>query len=243
MKVEIEPARPTLQGLQQQLKELSNPKDARQAQRFFKTGPGQYGEGDRFRGIRMPELRKLTRKFRSLDLRDIDQLLRSKYHEDRMVALLILVLKYQSGDNQQQETICRLYVRRIRYVNSWDLVDLTAEHIIGAWLADKNKEPLYQLARSQDLWERRVAILSTLHYIKQNQFSETLKIAAILLNDEHDLIHKAVGWMLREVGKRNMTVEETFLKKHYKRMARTMLRYAIERFPERKRRAYLLGKV
>lgn len=235
--------KPTLRELQKRLKDSANLANAKQAQRFFKTGPGEYGEGDRFRGIKMPELRKLSRQFRNLNLRDLDQLVRSEYHEDRMVGLLILVLRYQSADEKEQEKIYRFYVRHIRYVNNWDLVDLTAEHIIGAWLQDRDKQPLLKWARSKNLWERRIAVLSTFRYIKQSNIQETLKVAEMLLTDNHDLIHKAVGWMLREVGKRDMAAEETFLREHYKRMPRTMLRYAIERFPERKRRAYLRGKV
>ena len=229
--------------VRKRLKKLGTKERAEVSQRFFKTGPGEYGEGDVFLGVRVPELRRLAKEFKDLASREIQGLLRSKIHEERLVALLILVLNYPKSDQQEQKRIYDLYMSNLRFINNWDLVDVSAEHVVGAFLWDKDKSPLYRLARSKDLWERRVSVLATFHYIKRNEFSETLKIAKMLLSDEEDLIHKAVGWMLREVGKRVPADEEKFLKAHYGRMPRTMLRYAIERFPEPKRQRYLKGKV
>ena len=164
-------------------------------------------------------------------------------HEERLVALFILIHKFQAGDDKQKEKIFKLYLKNTKYINNWDLIDLSANKIAGEYLINKPKKILYKLAKSKSLWERRIAIMSTFQFIKNNQFEETLKISNLLLKDEHDLIHKAVGWMLREVGKRSLAIEESFLRKLYKRMPRTMLRYAIERFPEKKRQAYLKGKI
>ena len=231
------------EDVRKRLKKLGTRERADVSQRFFKTGPGQYGEGDVFLGVRVPELRRLAKEFKDLASREIQGLLRSEVHEERLVALLILVRNYPKADQQAQKRIYGLYMGHLRFVNNWDIVDVSAEHVVGAFLRDKDKSPLYRLARSKDLWERRVSVLATFHYIKRNEFSETLKIAKMLLSDEEDLIHKAVGWMLREVGKRVPADEEKFLKAHYGRMPRTMLRYAIERFPEPKRQRYLKGKV
>ncbi len=169
------------------------------------------------------------------------QLLRSTIHEERFFALLILVSKYSKGDETAKKRIYELYLQNTQFINSWDLVDGSAQHIVGAYLMDKGKKPLYLLAKSKNLWERRIAILSTFHFIKHDKYAETLKISKILLSDEQDLIHKAVGWMLREIGKRHITTEEIFMKKYYKKMPRIMLRYAIEKFPESKRQKYLRG--
>jgi 3-methyladenine DNA glycosylase AlkD len=231
------------EDVRKRLKKLGTRERAEVSQRFFKTGPGQYGEGDVFLGVRVPELRRLAKEFKDLASREIQGLLRSEVHEERLVALLILVRNYPKADQQAQKRIYGLYMGHLRFVNNWDLVDVSAEHVVGAFLRDKDKSPLYRLARSKDLWERRVSVLATFHYIKRNEFSETLKIARMLLLDEEDLIHKAAGWMLREVGKRDLAVEEKFLKTHYLKMPRTMLRYAIERFPEPKRQRYLKGKL
>ncbi len=231
------------EDVRKRLKKLGTRERAEVSQRFFKTGPGQYGEGDVFLGVRVPELRRLAKEFKDLASREIQGLLRSEVHEERLVALLILVRNYPKADQEAQKRIYGLYMGHLRFVNNWDLVDVSAEHVVGAFLRDKDKSPLYRLARSKDLWERRVSVLATFHYIKRNEFSETLKIARMLLLDEEDLIHKAVGWMLREVGKRDLAVEEKFLKTHYLKMPRTMLRYAIERFPEPKRQRYLKGKL
>lgn len=228
--------------IQAKLKKLASKEKAQILRRFFKTGPGQYGEGDMFHGITVPVLRKLTKEYDGLPLGEMLKLLHAGMHEERLLALLMLIRAFTRGDNVLKKKIFKLYLRNTQYINNWDLVDLTAPHIIGAYLADKRREPLYILARSRDLWQRRIAILSTFTFIRQNDFDDTLAISAMLLGDEHDLIHKAVGWMLREIGKRNLMVEEQFLQRHYKNMPRTMLRYAIERFPEGKRQKYLKGK-
>ncbi|UCG52079.1 MAG: DNA alkylation repair protein [Candidatus Latescibacterota bacterium] len=225
------------------LKKLGDKKRAAILQRFFKTGPGEYGEGDVFLGIKVGDLRKVAREFSEISGTDIRQLLRSRIHDERLVALLILVRQFQRGDESKKRQIYELYLRHTRFVNNWDLVDLSAPRIVGGYVADKSRKPLYQLAKSKSLWERRIAILATSYLIKENDFEDALKIATVLLSDSEDLIHKAVGWMLREVGKRDQKEEETFLRRHYKTMPRTMLRYAIERFPESKRQRYLTGKI
>jgi 3-methyladenine DNA glycosylase AlkD len=230
-----------IEAIQNQLIRLSNPDDGVFLQRFFKTGPGQYGEGDRFRGIRVPELRKLSKAHQDIPLELAERLLHSAYHEDRLLALLILIRQYAHANETKRAGIYTLYLDNTLFINNWDLVDASAEHIIGAYLNDKNSEPLYQLARSTSLWERRIAILATFHFIKRGKFHETLRIAEMLLTDKEDLIHKAVGWMLRETGKRDLQTEEAFLRVNYRQMPRTMLRYAIEKFPQDKRLGYLKG--
>ena len=195
---------------------LSDPPRASFAKSFFKTGPGEYGEGDMFRGIRVPVLRSLAREHQSLSLAEVKKLLQSAYHEDRLLALLILVRIYSRGDSSLKSDVYDLYSRSARRINGWDLVDASAEHIVGAYLWDKDRVPLQRLAESNNLWSRRIAIMATFHFIKRGEFVETLKIAGILLADREDLIQKAVGWMLREVGKRDVEVEERFLKAHYK---------------------------
>jgi 3-methyladenine DNA glycosylase AlkD len=233
----------TLREIKTTLQNLANKKQAEIAQRFFKTGAGEYGEGDRFLGVKVPELRRLSRKNKDLPLADTVKLLKSKYHEERQLALFILALKFPSATESEQSKIYELYLKNTRHINNWDLVDCSAEHIIGAYLRERSKKQLHDLAKSEDLWERRIAILATYHYIKQNDYAETLKISGALVADKEDLIHKAVGWMLREVGNRDLAEEEGFLKKHYRRMPRTMLRYAIEKFPESKRQRYLKGEI
>ena len=232
----------TIRNIRKKLQQLGSEEKANVLQRFFKTGPGEYGEGDVFIGVGVPELRKLVKEYPDITLKESVQLLRSLIHEERMLALLILVDKYSKGNESVKKKIYKLYLQNTTYINSWDLVDSSAHHIVGDFLMDKNKDPIYRLATSKSLWERRIAILSTFHFIKHNNYSETLKISKILLTDEQDLIHKVVGWMLREIGKRHIFAQETFLKKHYKRMPRTMLRYAIEKFPESKRQKYLKGE-
>jgi 3-methyladenine DNA glycosylase AlkD len=207
--------------------------------RFFKTGPGEYGEGDQFAGVRVPQLRRLAREFRQLPLVEAERLLQSEIHELRLVALLIWVFQAGRGDARLQQQIYDLYLANTRRVNNWDLVDLSAPQLVGAYLAKKSRRPLYRLTKSLNLWERRMAVMATFHFIRQGDFADTLRIAELLLADRADLIHKAAGWMLREIGKRDPAAEEGFLKKHSGTMPRTMLRYAIERFPEGKRRAYL----
>jgi 3-methyladenine DNA glycosylase AlkD len=229
--------------IKKRLRKLGNKERAEVSRRYFKTEPGEYGAGDIFLGIPVPELRKLAKTYRHLTLKDTTKLLQSPIHEERLLALLILIHIFPAGDESIKREIFDLYLNNTRYINNWDLVDTSAQYIAGAFLVHKNKKVLYRLAKSEDLWERRIAIMSTFHFIRQNAFSETLKIAEILIADKEDLIHKAVGWMLREVGKRNLKIEEQFLKLYYKKMPRTMLRYAIEKFPKARRRLYLTGKI
>jgi 3-methyladenine DNA glycosylase AlkD len=226
-------------GLHRQLLALRNAPRAAILQRFFKTGPGDYGAGDRFLGITVPVLRRLARAYQALPLADVAALLRSSWHEERLLALLILVRRYGRAAPSEREAIYRLYRRRRARINNWDLVDCSAEHIVGAHLRDADRSSLEALARSKRVWDRRIAVMATFHYIKQGEYGTTLRLARLLLDDKHDLIHKAVGWMLREVGKRDRAVEEAFLRRHAQRMPRTMLRYAVERFPPALRRRYL----
>lgn len=232
-----------LEDITRNLDELASDAYAAVSKRFFKTGPGEYGDGDEFIGVRVPALRKLAKKFQDISLKDVETLLASPIHEKRFLALLLLMHHYAKGDTPIKRCIYRLYLNNTRFINNWDLVDLSAMHIVGNWLLDRDKTPLYRLARSKDLWERRIAVISTFCYIRRNQYEETLIISEMLLNDGEDLIHKAVGWMLREVGKRDFEAEEAFLKLHYRKMPRTMLRYAIEKFPENLRQDYLKGEV
>ena len=264
----------TAKEIEKRLKEMGDAATAAQSQRFFKTGPGQYGEGDLFLGIRVPVLRKLAKElinsptpasghpsaggdsshspptegYRNggvgscgISLNDTVELLQSPFHEARLTALLIMVYQAKRGDDSRP--LYRAYLANTDRINSWDLVDVTAEHLVGAHLFEKSRKPLYKLAKSKSLWERRIAILSTFYFIWHNDFDDTLAIAEILLNDKEDLMHKAFGWMLREVGNRDLAIEEAFLLPRYRQMPRTMLRYAIERFPEPKRLSYLRGTV
>lgn len=229
-----------LNQLQKELKELSDPIRATNLQRFFKTGKGEYGEGDLFLGITVPQLRQLVKNFRDLSFAELTRLIKSKFHEERLVALLILVSQFEKSREKEKEKIYKFYLKNRKRINNWDLVDLTAPKIIGPYLEGKPKDILYAFARSKDLWEKRIAMLSCFHFIYKGDSREALKIAEILKNDNHDLIHKAVGWMLREVGKRcGKKLEEDFLEKNYKTMPRTMLRYAIEKFPEAERKHWL----
>jgi len=234
---------PTLAAIRSELQELGDPVRATHSLRFFKTGPGEYGEGDKFLGLTVPAMRALVRKYRALADDAALQLLASPWHEERLVALLLLVDGYKRGDERRRQRIHRAYLANARWINNWDLVDSSAEHVVGPHLEAGDISLLERLARSKNIWERRIAIVSTFHFIKRNEFRPTLKIASILLRDSHDLIHKAVGWMLREVGKRDRKTLDAFLKKHYRQMPRTMLRYAIERHPERTRKRYLAGSV
>ncbi len=232
-----------LNDLKKELQEISNIEKGKFLQRFFKTGKGEYGEGDKFIGITVPVLRKLSKKYKELTLPELKKLITSKIHEERLITLFILILQFEKGDNELKEKIFNFYLENLKGINNWDLVDLSAPNIIGTFLMNKDKNLLYEFAKSNDLWEKRISILSTFQFIKNNQFENTLAISDILLHDEHDLIHKGVGWMLREIGKRNLKTEEDFLKPRYKKMPRTMLRYAIEKFPEKKRQEYLKGKI
>lgn len=232
----------SLQALKQKLRDLGDPEKAKILMGFFKTGPGQYGEGDRFLGIKVPVTRGLAKEFSHLSLTDLAILLRSKIHEERLVSALILVKKSAKAGEAELESIARFYLENRAGINNWDLVDTSAEHILGRWLFDKPRDLLFELARSKSLWDRRIAILSTFHFIRRGDFGTTLELAKMLLNDDEDLIHKAVGWMLREVGNRSHKAEEDFLKGHAANMPRTMLRYAIEKFPEPLRKKYLAIK-
>lgn len=223
------------------LREMEDPEDARFLQRYFRTGPGEYGEGDRFLGIRVPVLRKLARAYRGTPLDEVAALLRSEWHEARLLALLLMVDAYARGDAPTREAVHRLYLGSTRYVDNWDLVDTSAPHLVGAHLAAGDRGELERLARSDSLWERRIAILATQHFIRRGEFGTALRIAELLVADPHDLIHKAVGWMLREIGDRDRAAMEAFLRRHLRSMPRTMLRYAIEKFPPELRQAYLKG--
>ncbi|MFC1626767.1 DNA alkylation repair protein [Patescibacteria group bacterium] len=221
------------------LKSISDKQKALTYQRFFKTGKGEYGEGDIFLGISVPDLRKIAKQYKDLSHKEIEVLLQSKIHDHRLVALLILVDQFNKGDQDIKKHVYDIYIKNSKKVNNWDLVDLSAGYIVGQYLFEKDRSILDTLATSNNLWERRISIIATFAFIRKDDFHTTLHIAEILLHDEHDLIHKAVGWMLREVGKRDLAVEEGFLKKYYKIMPRTMLRYAIEKFDEKQRQYYL----
>lgn len=225
------------------LKRAGNKETATHSQRFFKTGKGEYGEGDIFLGIRVPVVRKFVKEYKTLSLDDVLTIFKSSYHEVRLFAALLMVTKYKaSKDEREKKSIYKAYMGNTKYINNWDIIDTSAEHIVGAYLFERSRKPLFKFAKSATLWERRISILSTFYFIRREDFSDTLAISEILLNDKEDLIHKAVGWMLREVGNRDYKTEEKFLKKHYRKMPRTMLRYAIERFPEKERLAFLHGQ-
>jgi 3-methyladenine DNA glycosylase AlkD len=221
------------------LKKLGTKKRAEASKWYFKTNKGQYGFGDIFWGISVPDQRKIAKKYQDLSLPQISLLLKNKVHELRLTGLFILVLQFKKSDDAAKNKIVKFYLKHKNYINNWDLVDSSSLYILGEYLLDKNKDVLYKLAKSKNLWHRRIAIISTFAFIRKNQFKDTLKISKILLKDNHDLIHKAVGWALREVGKKDMGKEEEFLQKYAKVMPRTMLRYAIEKFPEPKRKKYL----
>ncbi|MGO9115111.1 MAG: DNA alkylation repair protein [Thermoguttaceae bacterium] len=231
----------TAKDLQARLRSLGNPKDAAFLAGFFKTGPGQYGEGDVFIGVRVPMIRKTAKEFEELPLREVECLLHSPIHEERLAALVVLVMQAAKADAKTRKAIYDLYLANTKFINNWDLVDLSAPQIVGTYLADKSRKPLYRLAKSSWLWDRRISILATYHFIRLGDFGDTLQIAEITLADREDLMHKAVGWMLREVGKRDVAVLEGFLGRHCRVMPRTMLRYAIERLSEKKRRGYMTG--
>jgi len=233
----------TANDIRVKLKSLGSPERAEMSKRYFKTGPGQYGEGDIFYGNSAAEMRGLARDYQALADDEILKLLRSPFHEERAVALLIFVRRFAKADSATRRRIYALYLAHTAFINNWDLVDVSAPHVVGAYLADKSRKPLYRLVRSRSLWERRISIVATFHFIRQNDFSDTLELSQRLLADKEDLIHKAAGWMLREVGKRDTDAARTFLAEHYQRMPRTMLRYAIERFPEAERQAYLKGLI
>lgn len=230
----------SLQKIKSDLRSLGNPEKAKLLQGFFKTAPGQYGEGDIFIGVKVPESREIAKKYKDLSLSEIKHLLESKYHEERLTALLILLRQYQKNP---KKGFVGFYLSNTKYINNWDLVDLTAHKILGHHLQDKPRDILYKLAHSDLLWERRISIISTFWFIHRGDFKDALALAEILLNDKHDLMHKAVGWVLREIGKKDLAVLKNFLKKHYKQMPRTALRYSIEKFPEDVRKKYLKGEI
>jgi hypothetical protein len=264
----------TYQKVHQDLKKLANPVKAKLLARFFKTGKGEYGEGDIFLGIMVPRQREVVKKFCDLSLPEIQKLLNSKFHEERLVGVLILVEQYRrvchsdrspsdsEGEVEEslilskrdrrrdsstplrcarndKEEIYKFYLKKAKKINNWDLVDLSAPKIVGAYLQDKDRKILYKLVKSKNLWERRIAVLATFWFIREKDFKDAIRLAEILLTDKHDLIHKAVGWMLREIGKRDEKVLRQFLNQHTKKMPRTMLRYSIEKLPEKDRRHYL----
>src|SRR6266542_3914173 len=223
-----------LTKLRRRLRTLAKPERATHSLRFFKTAPGQYGHGDQFLGLTVPAMRVVVHEFRELPLPDAGALLASPWHEDRLVALMILVEQYRRTP-AARAAIYRLYLGHTDRINNWDLVDVSAANVVGAHLEERNRKPLYRLAKSKSLWERRIAMVATLHFIRRNQFEDTLAISKVLLGDKHDLIHNACGWMLREVGKRDENALRGFLEEHAATMPRTMLRYAIERLPDRLR--------
>ncbi len=236
----------SIASLRRELKTYIDPERAKASAWFFKTGPGEYGEGDEFIGVAVPNLRKVAKAHRDLSLAEIETLLKSKVHEERLLAVLILVMQYKQTDDYHKEEIYNFYLNHTEYVNNWDIVDSSAGYIVGNFLEERDKDVLIALARSSSIWERRIAIISTFYFIQKGNPEWSLKLAELLLDDEHDLIHKAVGWMLREVGKRcDQKILEDFLAENerYKTMSRTMLRYAIERLPEKRRQAYLKGTI
>lgn len=231
-----------LHDVMEQLEAMADAERASVAQKYFKTGPGDYAEGDRFRGIRMPTLRSFARKLDPLPMESVIELLHSAFHEDRMVALLLLIRRYGQADETGRNSIFNLYLANTaHHINNWDLVDVSAPLIVGQHLLERHRSPLYTLATSTVLWERRIAIVATFCFIRQDDYTDTLILAAMLLQDKEDLLHKATGWMLREVGKRNQQQLEAFLHQHHANMPRVMLRYAIERFPASLRKAWLNG--
>lgn len=228
-----------LDDLKRKLKAIGSPEKAKELSRFFKTGKGEYGEGDEFLGITVPEQRKLAKAHVDLSLLNIENLLQSKIHEERLTALLILTYQFPKASVAVQLEIATFYLQHTEWINNWDLVDVTCRPILGVYLLERDRNILYDLARSESLWEQRIAVITTMEFIKHGQFEDTLQMAVILLNHPHDLIHKAVGWALREVGKKDRPTLETFLDRYCTQMPRTMLRYAIEHFDEPKRKAYL----
>jgi len=228
-----------LSKLINELKSAGNLEKAKNLSWFFKTGKGEYGEGDKFLGIPVPHLRAISKKHQDLELEDLQKLLDSMIHEERLSALMILRFKYDKANQELKEEIVKFYLKNTKKINNWDLVDLSCHYILGNYLLYRDRNILYKLAKSTNLWEKRIAIISTFAFIHNNQYIDTLKISEILLHDKHDLIHKAVGWALREIGKKDKKTEIHLLDKHYKTMPRTALRYAIEKFSDKERKYYL----
>ncbi len=226
------PAAPTAFALRANLRAFASPEQAKTTMGFFKTGPGEYAEGDQFIGIKVPVIRKLIKPYVRMPITEIQVLLHSQIHEERLAALLLLVARFETGGPKARKEMYDFYMKELRWVNNWDLVDASAAPIVGAWLQGQDRGILRKMAKSKNMWERRIAITATHHFIKNGESGETFVLAAMLLNDEHDLIHKASGWMLREVGKHvGENTLRGFLKEHAARMPRTSLRYAIEHFP------------
>ena len=231
-------------AIQTDLRKLANKRIAKHSQAFFKTAKGEYGEGDVFLGIKVPAIRKIVQDYRELPLEETLTLVKSRFHEERLTGLLILAHRYtRAKSDLERNRVFKIYVNHFRYINNWDLVDATCPTIVGRHLSTKDRRVLYRWAKSKILWPRRIAIISTLAFIRKGDFKDTLALSAHLLKDPHDLMHKAVGWMLREIGKRDLNTLETFLSRHYSKMPRTMLRYAIEKLPESRRQQYLKGNV
>lgn len=228
-----------LKRLRQMIRKEADPEKALLLQRFFKTGKGEYAEGDRFLGLTVPESRRIVRAFRDMSFSDTAALLESPFHEERFIALQLLVDQFTRGDEKVRKKIVAHYLRSTRFINNWDLVDGSAPHILGTYLCDHPRDILYTFARSRDLWKRRIAIVATFALIRRGEYDDTLVLAEILLCDPHDLMHKATGWMLREVGKRDRERLVAFLDRHASVMPRTMLRYAIEHFDPTLRKHYL----
>lgn len=225
--------------VKKELQVKTNPSKIKIYSNFFKTGKGEYGEGDKFLGITVPEQRSIAKKYLDLSLDDIESLLQSDIHEHRLTSLLILVEQYKKASETEKEKIVTFYLKNAQRVNNWDLVDLTAPNILGPYLINKDKKILYTLSKSSNLWEKRIAIVATLAFIRKEEFEDTLKISELYLNEKHDLLQKATGWMLREMGKKNEQVLEEFLQKNFKNMPRTMLRYSIERLSKERREFYM----
>lgn len=229
-----------LELLKKDLDKLADSSRAKLLQKFFKTGKGEYGEGDLFLGITVPDSRSIAKHYSSvISLADIKIMLQSKFHEERLAALLILVDKYEKSTAEAKPFLADFYLSNSQFINNWDLVDLSAPKILGDYLLSRSRAILYELSQSKNVWKRRIAIISTFIFIRNNQFADTLKLSELLMNDSHDLIHKAIGWMLREVGKKDEEVLTSFLDDHYKRMPRTMLRYAIERLSKEQKEHYM----
>ncbi|MBI4090073.1 MAG: DNA alkylation repair protein [Candidatus Kerfeldbacteria bacterium] len=232
----------TINDLKRDFRRLASPKKAKASAWFFKTAKGEYGHGDKFLGVTVPEQRQIAKKHRDLPLADVRRLLQSKYHEHRLTAVLILSDQFKRAGDKRRAQIAQSYLKSTKYINNWDIVDSSAPHILGTYLLDKPRAVLYKLARSKNLWERRIAVLATQTFIRHGQFKDTLKLASMLLRDKEDLMHKAVGWMLREVGDRDRAVEERFLKEYAPVMPRTMLRYAVEKWPAVSRKRFMLKR-
>ncbi len=233
----------TIQSIIQEISQLANPSIAQHSTRFFKSGPGEYGEGDCFLGIRVPIIRQQVKRYRGLTLDEVLSLLKNQYHEIRLFAVLMMVDLFERGNEQCRSRVYTAYLNHTKWVNNWDLVDSSAHKIVGAFLESRSRKPLYKLAKSRLMWDKRISIISCYWFIKQKDFTDTLLLSKLLLNDAHDLIHKAVGWMLREVGNRDWQIEDSFLQTNYQNMPRTMLRYSIEKFPQLRKSDYMKGRV